>query len=358
MSEDVYKRLAKVLDTLPNGFPATPSGVELKILKKVFTPEDAEIFCDLKLKFETPADIAARTGRPVEGLEDKLVAMWRNGLIFMVDFGVTKVFKMLPWAFGIFEFQLPRMDKELAELLEQYQDFGRQFFENTPQLMTVVPVEEKIPAEHVALPYESVSAIIDKGQSFAVAQCICKQEKNLLGKGCDKPQEVCLGIAPVPGVFEKHFWGRPISRDEARKVLSTAEEKGLVHLSWNIQDGQFFICNCCGCCCGVLRSINELGIRHAVNSAFYAEIDPEKCIACGVCANERCQVEAIAEDGDVYRVEKDKCIGCGLCVSTCPEDAIMLIRKPESEVVTPPANEDAWFLERGRRRGVDFSKYM
>ena len=358
MSEDIYRRLQKVLDTLPNGFPETPSGVEIKILKKCFSPDEAELFCDLKLKFETAEQIAARTGRPLPGLEEKLHSMWKNGLVFMVDFGTAKVYKMLPWAFGIFEFQLHRMDRELAELLEQYQDFSKQFFNNTPQLMTVVPIEEKIPAEHVALPYESVSAIIEKGLSFAVAQCICKQEKNLLGKGCEKPQEICLAIAPVPGVFENHFWGRPISKDEAKKVLGLAEEKGLVHLSWNIQDGQYFICNCCGCCCGVLRSMNELGCTNVVNSAFYAEIDPEKCIACGLCADERCQVKAIEEDGGVYRVVKDRCIGCGLCVTTCPEDAIALVCKPAEEVVTPPANEDAWFIERGQKRGVDFSKYM
>ncbi|MBW1683615.1 MAG: 4Fe-4S ferredoxin, partial [Deltaproteobacteria bacterium] len=38
MSDDVYRKLAKVLDTLPNGFPATESGVELKLLMKIFTP--------------------------------------------------------------------------------------------------------------------------------------------------------------------------------------------------------------------------------------------------------------------------------------------------------------------------------
>ena len=42
MSEEIYANLAKVLDTLPNGFPATESDVEIKLLKRIFRPQDAE----------------------------------------------------------------------------------------------------------------------------------------------------------------------------------------------------------------------------------------------------------------------------------------------------------------------------
>jgi hypothetical protein len=35
MSDKIYQNLAKVLDTLPNGFPATESGIEIKLLKKI-----------------------------------------------------------------------------------------------------------------------------------------------------------------------------------------------------------------------------------------------------------------------------------------------------------------------------------
>ena len=36
MDDDVYGRLARVLDNLPNGFPATESSVEMKLLRKIF----------------------------------------------------------------------------------------------------------------------------------------------------------------------------------------------------------------------------------------------------------------------------------------------------------------------------------
>jgi NAD-dependent dihydropyrimidine dehydrogenase PreA subunit len=358
MGDEIYHRLAKVLDMLPNGFPTTESGIEIKLLKKIFRPEDAELFCDLRLNWETAQQIAERTNRPLRGLEDHLNEMRRRGQIFGVDAGGVNIFKMLPWLFGIYEFQVHHMDRELAEMWEEYaRVFGEPFFNNKPQLMQVVPVEQEIKASHEALPYEKVSSIIETGKSFMVQDCICKKEQGLLETPCDRPTEVCMAIAPIEGVFDNHDHGRKLSRDEANDLLQKSEENALVHLTWNMQNGHFFICNCCGCCCGVLRSMNEWGISNAVNSYYYAEIDSGTCAACGTCADERCQVHAIEEGADAYQVIKEKCIGCGLCVSTCPSEAIQLIRKQPDEIVPPPKDEMEWYEKRGNLRGVDFNQY-
>jgi len=109
----------------------------------------------------------------------------------------------------------------------------------------------------------------------------------------------------------------------------------------------------------VLRGINELGVDASlvVNSHFYAEIDTDECVACGVCADERCQVNAIEEEDDAYRIIPEKCIGCGLCISTCPSEAIHMVKRPEDQCVMPPANEDTWYEDRAKIRGVDYSQY-
>ena len=360
MSDQVYLKLAKVLDTLPNGFPSTESGVEMKLLKKVFAPMEADLFCDLRLHFETAGQIAERTGRPVEGLEERLSTMASKGQIFGVKLGATQIFKMMPWIFGIYEFQLSRLDKEFAELNEEFFPiYGLQFLKNTPQLMQTLPIEKEIPVSQEALPYERVSSIIEQGQSFLANDCICKKEKGLIGKPCDRPLDVCLAIAPVPGIFDDYPTGRVISKAEAYELLRKSEEAGLVHLTGNVQHGQIYICNCCRCCCGVLRGINQLGVpaSRVVNSHYYAEIDPDRCTVCGLCANERCQVNAIEEGEDSYHIIRERCIGCGLCISTCPGEAIRLVHKKEEDVVPPPADEASWFKERGRQRGVDFSRY-
>jgi Fe-S-cluster-containing hydrogenase component 2 len=360
MADDVYRNLAKTLDSLPNGFPATDSGIEIKLLQRIFRPEDAELFCDLRLEFETAQQISERTGRPLEGLEAHLFEMGERGQIFSVDVGGVGIFKMVPWAFGIYEFQRRHMDREMAEMCEAYMAvYGEQFFSQTPQLMQVVPIEKEISGQQVALPHEQVSTIIESSQSFAVFDCICKKEKHLLDHGCEKPTEVCMGFAPVPGVFDDSDRYRALSKEEAYSLLNKAEEAGLVHLTWNVESGHFFICNCCGCCCGVLRSINELGIDAArvINSYYYAEIDADACVLCGLCKDERCQVNAIEEAEEAYSIVREKCIGCGLCVTTCPSEAISLIRKQPDEIVAPAKNEMDWYQKRAAQRGIDISKF-
>jgi hypothetical protein len=79
MSDEIYYKVAKVLDTLPNGFPSTASGVEIKLLKKVFTPEQADLFCDMRLTLETVEEIASRTERPLKGLKELLMTMAKSG---------------------------------------------------------------------------------------------------------------------------------------------------------------------------------------------------------------------------------------------------------------------------------------
>jgi NAD-dependent dihydropyrimidine dehydrogenase PreA subunit len=358
MSDDMFYKLAKVLDTLPNGFPPTKDGLEIRLLKKIFRSRDAELFCDLKLRFETAEQISRRTGRPLEGLETHLVEMQERGQIFGVELGGVKIFKMVPWAFGIYEFQLHRLDRELAEMCEEYgRVYGPQFFNNGPALMRTVPIEKGIQATHEAMPYEKVSSIVESGKSFLVQDCICKKEQALLDNPCDRPLEVCMAIAPLEGVFDDSQHGRSLSKHEAYELLQKCEENGLVHLTWNVENGHFFICNCCGCCCGVLRSIKEWGALSAVSSSYIAEIDPAECVACGKCADERCQVNAIEEAEEAYRVIAQRCIGCGLCVTTCPSEAIQLIRKPEDELVAPPKDEMDWYEKRARIRGVDISAY-
>ncbi len=361
MVDEVYQRLAQVLDTLPNGFPATDSGVEIKLLKKIFTLDQADLFCEMRLTYETAEKVSKRTGRPLEGLDEKLFSMWERGQIFSINIGGVRVYKMMPWILGVYEFQLAHLDEEFAKLNEEYSPvFGRQFFENKPQLMQTIPIEENISISQDALTYERVSTIIENGQSFMVQECICKKEQGILGKPCKKPLEVCLVIAPIPGVLDDRTWARAISKQEAYDLLRTAEEAGLVHLASNVRKGQYYICNCCGCCCGILRGINQLGIpaSDVINSHYYAEIDPDKCSVCGICADERCQVCAIEGSEGSYIVIREKCIGCGLCVSTCPEEAIQLIHKKHEKLVSPPITEEQWFKDRGRLRGVDFGVFQ
>ena len=71
-------------------------------------------------------------------------------------------------------------------------------------------------------------------------------------------------------------------------------------------------------------------------NAFRASLDPELCLGCFACLD-RCQMDALSEDGDRVALDGDRCIGCGLCTTTCPSGALTLVRKPEGTSREVPA---------------------
>ena len=86
MGNESYERLADALDALPNGFPRMPSGVEIRLLKKAFTADEAELAGNMSRKYETVSEVASRVHMPeteVKGLLDGLLprALIRQRLV-------------------------------------------------------------------------------------------------------------------------------------------------------------------------------------------------------------------------------------------------------------------------------------
>jgi ferredoxin len=185
------------------------------------------------------------------------------------------------------------------------------------------------------MPYERAEELVRAQENFAVANCICRQEKRVLGEGCDKPEESCLSFGTVAEYVVHTDLGRAINQEEALAILHRAEEVGLVLQPANAKDPVFF-CTCCGCCCGVLRSLKYDPIPASrVASSFVARLDTETCQGCGTCA-ERCQMEAVYLDDGKAILDLKRCIGCGLCVTTCPSDSLSMARKPGAEQPSVP----------------------
>jgi ferredoxin len=153
-------------------------------------------------------------------------------------------------------------------------------------------------------------------------------------------------------VKEKPAGPYNITQEEALQLLDEVEEIGLVHTVSNVVAGVHYVCNCCGCCCAILRGITQFGIENSVAKAnYYAVVKAEKCNGCGIC-EERCQVGACSIEGDVLVVDLTKCIGCGLCVTGCPSEAVRLELKPDAEIIMPPEDYKTWERERLNNRGL------
>jgi NAD-dependent dihydropyrimidine dehydrogenase PreA subunit len=332
---NIYEKVRQRLDMFPQGFPKTQGGVELDILRHLFTPEEGEIMLSLRPVPEPASAVAARLSLDAEDLGMQLYEMSKKGLILRFRSPDGQLFYFLaPWIVGIWEFQLNRLDRGFVALKEKYAEDGMIPERRKYKLsgMRTIPIEQAVSAATEIESYEKVSEIINAHTKFAVADCICRKEKKIMGEGCDKLQEACMSFGPAAEYYIENGLGREISQKEARAIILKAEEDGLVHCSSNQKGQKLFICNCCGCCCGVLQTVNKHHIPAAMaKSNYYATIDQETCTGCENCVD-RCQVHAIRVQDATAVIEKEKCIGCGLCVSACPTESISLARKEKDDL--------------------------
>jgi Na+-translocating ferredoxin:NAD+ oxidoreductase subunit B len=350
MPDEVYHRLREFLDGLPGGFPATDTGVEIELLKRYFTPEEAELAILLQSLPEPVTAIAERAGMDESEAADMLESMARQGSIYRLRINDEPYYMSLQFLIGIYEFHLNAMDRELAELLEQYLPYLDRFWGTLEsRQQRVVPVEAAIDTTTSVATYDLIREQIKEQDLIAVADCICRKEKILLGKGCGHPLENCLTFGVGAQYYIENGIGRQISVEECLRILDEAEANAMVLAPTNAQ-AFMNICLCCGDSCNMLRALKsyERPADHAFSS-FQAAIDPDLCVSCETCL-ERCQVLAIVEGDDCMEVDLGRCIGCGLCVATCPEGAITMVAKPGAK--EPPANFLEMQMKMSAERGL------
>ena len=214
-----------------------------------------------------------------------------------------------------------------------------------PALHRVVPARNATKSEWV-LPYDDIKAMLESSHVFNVRKCICRVQQDFIGRRCDFPLEICFNFS----AHDRPQRPGDISKEEALALLDKAEETGLVHTVSNVVKGVHYVCNCCSCCCAILRGVKEWGIEQSVaHSNYYTTVDSFNCTGCGICAN-RCQMNAITVNNNIATVNQKQCIGCGLCVTGCPNGAAQLHLKPEDKIVHPPIDFEKWEQERLRSR--------
>jgi ferredoxin len=354
-----YQALAKRLNELPQGFPATEDGSELRLLAYLFTPEEAALGAQLRLTLEKPVEIAERLGMDMRDVAGLLKSMAKKGLIKVG--GIPRGglgFGLLPFVVGIYEMQAGRIDKEFAQLFEDYYQKTRAAMVAVqPQFHRVIPVGESISMDMSVQPYMSAAELVKSMSSWGVSECICRNQRALLDEGCDHPLEVCMVMSEKEDAFPGNDTIRKLSMDEALDVLQLAADAGLVHSVSNHKDGHWYICNCCTCSCAIMRSMKEMGLSNVVaRSPFIAEIDQGLCIACEACV-ERCPFEAI-DSKEIVLVNELKCAGCGQCVLVCTQDAILMKERGKGNQDILFESEEEWLTARADARKIDLSKVL
>jgi formate hydrogenlyase subunit 6/NADH:ubiquinone oxidoreductase subunit I len=346
---DAYRKLQKHLDKMPVGYPATKSGVEIDLLKAIFTPQEASIATHLDYKHKTVDQIFEMAKAEV-GSKEELTRILDE---IVAKGGITRrerdkqkqyaVLSLLLW--GMYEHQLKRLSPEFLNDVGQYMmgEFGFELATSTIPKMRVIPIEESVKAEHHVATYDELRHLIEKaGDHIAVQDCICRKVNDLQGKNCQATErrEVCMSLGDLADLYVEEGWGRRLDQKEAFEIARKNEEEGLVLMPGNEQEATF-MCACCRDCCGMLSMMKNFPRpADVVASNYYAQVNTALCTGGGTCVD-RCPIEAVKVENTVSSVDLARCIGCGLCVSTCPENAMHLVKK-DVEVIPPKTEEDLY----------------
>ena len=358
--EQVYIKLQQHLDGQAVGFPATRSGAEIKILKHIFSPREAEIATCLSYRPEPLETVFERAGHLVGSLDELagvLDGIQKKGGIESKIKDAKKLYCNAPLVVGMYEMQLKRLTPEFIRDFNEYtrdRKFGVEFLStNLPQMRTI-PIGKSIMPRHHVGTFDEVSELLRRAEApFAIVECICRKKRGMEGKPCKVTdrKETCLAMGGMAQSALLRGNGREISRDEAMSIIDRNQKEGLVLQPSNTEEAEF-ICSCCGCCCGMLGIHKKLPKPLDFwASNFHAAVDLSGCDGCGAC-QKRCQVGAVSvsEKKQPAVVDLNRCIGCGLCVPTCPKKAISLLKKPV-EVIPPQTREDLYDIIMAKKKG-------
>ena len=347
MTEPVYEKLADAVNARGGAILGMKCKEFFALLEELFTPEEAELATTMPPQPVSAETLATGIGRDYKELENILETMANKGLIFSHDRDGVRFYNLMVLLPGIFEMQFMSGEvndrtKKLARLFDDYFEAVRQpsAAATAPRVVfpfaRVITVEQEIPSSVGIHPYDKVSEYIANADDIAVGTCYCRHHGELVGRPCDKPKDVCMAFGPQARYIAERGFGRRITKEEAIEVLDRSEKAGLVHCSSNTGKYLDFICNCCGCHCGILRSIKMADVPSAgANSSFMASVNEEECIGCGDCLA-RCWMEALTLEGDIVAIDARRCIGCGLCISACPTGALTL--QPREDALVPPTS--------------------
>lgn len=337
---------------MPVAFPKSESGVEIDILKRFYTEEEAEIALSLSMLPETARRIhrrLRRTGcrlplsRVQELLENLAEKRAVNSDLVKKRGHPVRVYGKLPFAVGLYEFQVDRLTRGFEREAEAYMDstFMHEFLHEQPRQMRTIPINEQILPDRTVSRYDSIRQVIEHSPGpFALQNCICRQGRELLGQQCRRTnlKQTCLALGSAAAEVIKEQRGPQLTKQETLDYLQQAEVEGLVLQAQNTRQ-PVFICCCCNCCCAILSRAKRLpNPGKFLQSNYSTRIDPAACIGCGLCLH-RCPMDAISltdSSQPKATAAPERCIGCGLCVAACPSGAITL--QAHREHHTPPGS--------------------
>ena len=305
---EVRENLIKLCEKINDGhYKITPDCAEYKVFEKWITDEQITVMLALtSMKPAFVPFIARKAKLPVKRTREVLHELTDIGLVVQVlvkKVGL-EIYLLPPYTPGVFEFLLINekfciAHPEIAYAFHQHATTSQiEHAPNTPMgagIMRVIPIESAIPADAEKIDNERCSMYIEANEGhLSVTPCQCRRVRRMMGEGSgDLDEGLCIFMGHVGDMFNNTGKGRPVSVAEAKELIKLCDERGCVHQITTLHQGETFaICNCMPESCLALGVSQYYNTPDTSRSNYVAEIDKEKCVACGQCTD-RCANNAI-----------------------------------------------------------------
>jgi len=301
---DLYEGLRQLLSTGDNVIGLPKHEMTMKLLENMYTEKEARILTSAFNKPGSPMNIkniAKMSNIPIDELKEILEDMYYKGKLLKLG----PLYTLLPYLPGGFEVYFTtyrddpdRMKKAAEAHLELFNlGFPYELSSSDYTIYRVIPaikptektveIENSVEIKNQIMPYEVLKEYLAKANPkvYAVVPCSCRNAAKLAGEPCKRTEEnFCITTGVLAKMVIEQKVGREVSLEELMEVMEKAEKEGLVHQTFNMQDTATFVCNCCSCCCGFLKSVKELNNYSSITkSNFDPKIDTELCTLCETC---------------------------------------------------------------------------
>ena len=317
----VYTQLAELIG-------AGASKVVPRIFASLVTESEAKVLL-ASAPPATVAELSQKTGIDAAGIERMVDPLFRKGLLFKSKKPDGTRYYRVRHVLQFHDATAVMQDPPQL-MLDLWKEFMRTEWDDTIKMfesvlpraaVRVIPINTAVEPNSQILAMDDVGKLIDGARTIAVTKCSCR----VIDGACGKPLDVCMQLDRAAEYSIERGTGRPLTREQALRMLEQCEADGLVHVAENKQGVGNVICNCCNDCCINWTSIRSGLGKFVAPSRFRAAIQAEDCNGCELCVP-RCFFDAMhmVEADTLAAVDQEKCMGCGVCRVVCPTDAISM----------------------------------
>lgn len=362
IGRDIYRKLGKKIDGLSMRTPYTRAFANL--LQELYSTEEAELITKMPYRPSSLKRIERITGVTQTKLRLMLEKLCDSGLV--MDIWNEKrnqyIYMPVPFIIGIYEFTLMRTgddakSRHFANLLHAYLNDGDLYLANKTQgqqiaVMRTIPYDDPVLLnDYIQIfDYQRARAIVEKANTLAIGLCSCRHEAlHMEEKKCDIPLATCCSFGRSAEYLIRHKLARKVDKKEMLDSLTRAQDLGLMLNGDNEKRSVEYICQCCSCCCHLIKSINKFGYSGIlVTSGLLPVIKKDICKGCGKCFT-ACPVHALSrqkqQEGKKFliSVDKERCLGCTICQRACTQKAIFMDRS-DKKVIYPEDGLEKYIL--------------